>query len=96
MSQVNLEIGNVLVLLALPIGAAFLGRRRITACIRSYRWLEAVGVWLACCVVIAAPFAVAERLSSNPAKAPLTVIQLLVVAVCIDGVIRRLRTPDSR
>ena len=94
-SQANLEIGSILVLFALPVGAAFLGRHRIMKCIRTRRWLEAALVWLAYCLVIAFPFALANRIASDPGKAPLTVINMLVVAVCIDGVIRRLRQKNS-
>jgi hypothetical protein len=87
----NIVITSSLVLVGLPIGAAFLGRRRISACMKSGRWLEALAVLVGYCLVIALPFVIASRIATDPNRAPFTVINLLVVAVCIDGVIRRLR-----
>jgi len=92
----NIVITSSLVLVGLPIGAAFLGRRRISQCLKARRWLEALAVLVAYCLIIAVPFIIASRIATDPSKAPLTVINLLVVAVCIDGVIRRLRQKDSR
>ena len=94
-TQSGFPIGYVVMGVGVVFGALFLGRRRIGIAARARRWIEAFAVVVVYCLIIAGPFALGAWLAPNPGRAPMVVINLLIVGVCVDGIIRRLRNKNG-